>query len=188
MDSASRQHQDDVPLSSMAGDAAALLPLVYDELRKLASQLMAKESPGHTLQPTALVHEAFARLADGSAPTFENRKHFFNTAARAMRRILIERGRRLNTPKHGAGHQRQDLDVIDIPAARDFPPETTEALEAALDELQAHNARWAQVVHLRYFLDLSIEQVGEVLGIAPATVKSDWAFARAWLQWRVSGK
>ncbi len=173
------------PIHEVGGDAANFLPLVYDELRKLASHLMAKESPGQTLQPTALVHEAFARLADGSAPTFENRKHFFNTAARAMRRILIERGRRLNTPKHGAGHQRQDVDVIDIPAARDFPPESSDALDAALEELQAHNARWAQVVHLRYFLDLSIEQVGEVLGIAPATVKSDWAFARAWLKWKV---
>src|ERR1043165_2062725 len=183
------EHSSDPPpigLSGQGGKASDLLPLVYDELRRLARHLMAQEASGQTLQPTALVHEAFARLADGNAPTFESRLHFVNTAALAMRRILIERGRHVLAARHGGGRAREDVDFIDIPAATDFPPEATDALESALHELQAHNVPWSQVVHLKYFLGLTNAQTSEVLGVALATVKSDWAFAGAWLRWKVS--
>jgi len=187
------QHPTDLTLMLSAasrGDAAAaeaLLPAVYDELRRLAVFLMAKEKPGQTLQPTALVHEAYMKIAGtGAAPSFEDRKHFFNAAANAMRRILIDRHRRVHRDKHGGGAAKHDLDALDIPATREFAPREIEHLDGLLDELASHNARWGEIVHLRYFIGLTIEQTAEVLGISIATVKSDWAFARAWLKTRLS--
>lgn len=172
------------------GDSKAaeqLLPVVYEELRKLATFLMGREKPGQTLQPTALVHEAYVKMLGGEegAPAWDDRRHFFNAAAMAMRRILVDRHRRVNRERHGGGRVRQDVDAVEIPAAQDFPPENVEALEIALNELKGHNERWGEIVHLRYFTGLTIEQTAELLNISPATVKSDWMFARAWLHQRV---
>lgn len=163
--------------------AEQLLPAVYDELRRYAVFLMAREKPGQTLQPTALVHEAYMKLAGtGNAPSFENRKHFFNAAANAMRRVLIDRSRRVNREKHGGGLVREELDAVDIPAGREFTGAEIERLDELLDELRSHNSRWSEIVHLRYFIGLTIEQTADVLGIATATVTNDWHFARAWLK------
>ena len=161
------------------GDARAgeeLLPLVYAELRQLARAKMAREHPGHTLQPTALVHEAWLRLGEQS---FENRAHFFGAAAEAMRRILIERARLKLAVRHGAGAEHVDADDIEIAA----PSKDDEllAVHEALDALAAHDARKAGLVKLRYFAGLTIEEAAEVLGISAPTAKRDWTYARAWL-------
>ncbi len=169
------------------GDSRAgeeLLPLVYADLRQLARAKMAREQPGHTLQPTALVHEAWLRL--GEQP-FENRAHFFGAAAEAMRRILIERARRKLSAKHGAGAERVDADEVEIasPAEKD---EELLAVHDALDALAAHDARKAELVKLRYFAGLTIEEAADVLGIAAPTAKRDWTYARAWLFRKISGQ
>lgn len=171
------------------GDSAAadqLLPLVYGELKKMAAYLMAKEQPGMTLQPTALVHDAYLRLVGAENQGWENRRHFFNAAAIAMRRVLLDRARRYSRDKHGGGMARSEMDAVDIPATREFPQERWENLEGALEELGKHNPRWGEIVNLRFFVGLSIEHTAEVLGLSVATVKSDWMFARAWLKHRVS--
>jgi RNA polymerase sigma factor (TIGR02999 family) len=160
--------------------AAALLPLVYDELRKLAAARMAGESPGHTLQPTALVHEAYLRLVGpGDDQRWDGRGHFFAAAAEAMRRILIESARRKHGPQHGGDFTRHDLDP-DQPAPAQASPRLL-ALDEALDRLAAIEPRAAEVVKLRYFAGLSVTQAAAVLGISPRTADSDWAYARAWL-------
>ena len=165
-----------------AGAADALLPLVYRELQQLARAKMAREQPGHTLQPTALVHEAWLRLGGQS---FENRAHFFGAAAEAMRRILIERARRKLREKRGGGGEHVDVDEIEIaaPVAND---EELLAVHEALDALTTHDARKAQLVKLRYFAGLSFEEIGEVLGISVPTAHRDWAYARAWLHQEIS--
>jgi RNA polymerase sigma factor (TIGR02999 family) len=157
--------------------ASALLTQVYAELRQLARAKMACEQPGHTLQATALVHEAWLRLGEQS---FENRAHFFGAAAEAMRRILIERARRKLAAKNGAGAEHVHADEIEIaaPATRD---EEMLAVHEALDALAAHDERKAELVKLRYFAGLSIEETADVLGISTPTVKRDWTYARAWL-------
>ena len=165
------------------GDAQAareLLPLVYDELRRLAAQKLAHESAGQTLQPTALVHEAYLRLVgDGEGPAWDGRKHFFAAAAEAMRRILIDNARRKRAEKRG-GHQfRQELDPSEIAA-----PEVGEdvlALDEALERLAAADAPVAELVKLRYFGGLTVKQAAEVLGVSPRTADAYWAYARAWL-------
>ncbi len=167
------------------GDARAgeaLLPLVYAELRQLARAKMAREQPGHTLQPTALVHEAWLRLGD---QPFENRAHFFGAAAEAMRRILIERARRRLREKRGGGGEHVDVDEIEIaaPVAND---EELLAVHEALDRLAAHAARKAELVKLRYFAGLSFEEIAEALGISVPTAHRDWAYARAWLHQEIS--
>src|SRR4051812_683879 len=156
-------------------------PLVYAELRQLARAKMAREKPGQTLQPTALVHEAWLRLvdADGQA-RFENRAHFFGAAAEAMRRILIERARRKMAVRHGAGQERVDVEDVAIVAPKMKDDELL-ALDEALDRLAVHDARKAELVKLRYFAGLKIEEVAEVLGVSTPTVKRDWVYARAWL-------
>ena len=162
------------------GDSAAdaeLLTVFYAELRQLARAKMAREKPGHTLQATALVHEAWMRLGD---QRFETRAHFFGAAAEAMRRILIERARRKQAAKHGAGAEHVDADAIEIAA----PTEKTDELLAvheALDALAEHDARKAELVKLRYFVGLTIDEAAEVLGISAPTAKRDWAYARAYL-------
>jgi RNA polymerase sigma factor (TIGR02999 family) len=171
------------------GDAQAagkLLPLVYDELRKLAAAKLAHEKLGQTLQATALVHEAYLRLVgppapnpEPQAPGFDSRGHFFAAAAEAMRRILVERARRRTRQRHGGGLARKDLDTIDLAA-----PEATDdllALDEALDRLNSADEQAARLVKLRYFAGLSLPQVAETLAISPRTADRLWAYARAFL-------
>jgi RNA polymerase sigma factor (TIGR02999 family) len=164
------------------GEAKAadeLLSLVYDELRHLAAQKMAHESPTQTLQPTALVHEAWLRLTDGSDPKFDNRAHFFAAAAEAMRRILIENARRKHRVRHGEGLQRSDIETIEIPmVAR---AEELVAVDEALELLAALDKPKAELVKLRYFVGLTMEEAADVLGISAPMAKRWWTYARAWL-------
>jgi RNA polymerase sigma factor (TIGR02999 family) len=160
--------------------AGELLPMVYEELRRLAAQKMAREAAGHTLQPTALVHEAWMRLGGSEAPSFQNRAHFFGAAAEAMRRILIEHARRRLAAKRGAGVEVVDLTGLEIagPAAGD---DHLLALNEALEKLAAVDPRKAELVKLRYFVGLSFEEAAAALGIAVPTAKQWWAYARSWL-------
>ncbi|HTJ00919.1 MAG TPA: ECF-type sigma factor [Dongiaceae bacterium] len=165
-----------------AGDpqaAAELLPLVYEELRKLAAQKLARETPGQTLQATALVHEAWLRLGADAQPEWRNRAHFFAAAAEAMRRILIDTARRKKAQRHGGNCERVNLDALDLAANMDDGQLL--ALHEALDQLAEHDAAKAQVVKLRFFTGLTNEQVAQVLGVSEPTVKRHWAYARAWL-------
>ena len=176
--------------AAAAGDpraAADLLPLVYDELRKLAASRMAAEKPGQTFQATALVHEAYLRLVgpDNGGPGWNGRGHFFAAAAEAMRRILVDAYRRKGRAKRGGGHHRVELD--DMPAApADDPADDLLALDAALDALLRFDPTKAEVVKLRYFAGLTIEQTAACLDMSPATAKRHWAVARAWLFRRLS--
>ncbi|HEY4301827.1 MAG TPA: ECF-type sigma factor [Candidatus Didemnitutus sp.] len=167
------------------GDAQAadqLLPLVYGELRRLAAARMARESAGHTLQPTALVHEAWLRLGGDQQPDWQNRAHFFASAAEAMRRILIDRARRRHAVRHGGEYVRTSSDAIDqaiaSPGAGD-----AELLDVheALDALARHDARKAELVKQVYFVGLTIKDAAVVLGISEPTARRDWSYARAWL-------
>lgn len=169
-----------------AGDprvADQLLPLVYEELRKLAAARMAQEKPGHTLQPTALVHEAWIRLVDpADQKTWNGRGHFFGAAAEAMRRILVESARRKARLRHGGDMQRADVDQIDIaaPTSDDRLVQVSEAL----DKLEQEAPEAARIVKLRYFAGLTQEQVAETLGISLRTAERQWTWAKAWLfQW-----
>src|SRR4051812_13778726 len=157
--------------------ANELLPLIYAELRRLAASKMAREQPGHTLQATALVHEAWLRLGDG---VFANRAHFFSAASEAMRRILIERARRKHREKRGGGAEHIDVNEIEIAAPVGNEQESL-AVDEALSRLATHDPRKAEVVKLRYFVGFSFEETAEVLGISVVTAKRDWAYARAWL-------
>ncbi len=165
----------------MATDA--LLPVVYSELRRLAAHKMSSEPAGHTLQPTALVHEAYLALVDARNQSWQNRSHFFGAAAEAMRRILIERARRKGRQRRGAGAEHTELveDVIAMAA----PDDRLLALSEALDRFASIEPRQAELVKLRYFIGLSIEQAAEILGVSPATAKRWWAYARAWLHHEV---
>mgnify|MGYP002780581712 CR=1 FL=1 len=160
--------------------AADLLPLVYGELRRLAAARMGAESPDHTLQPTALVHEAYLRLVGTTGVNrWDGRGHFFAAAAEAMRRILIEAARRKGGPDRGGRHVRRDLDP-EHPA----PPDRADrllALGEALDRLAAVEPRAAGVVRLRYFAGLTVAEAADALGVSPRTADGDWAYARAWL-------
>jgi RNA polymerase sigma factor (TIGR02999 family) len=161
-----------------------LLPYVYEELRGIARRCMASEPGGLTLQPTALVHEAYLRLVgDGPGQQWNSRGHFFAAAAMAMRRILIERARQKQAEKHGGGRQRVSLADAEPSAHAGEPePEALVALDAALVRLEKLDARKAKVVMLRYFAGLSIEQTAQAIGLSVTTVKQEWQFARAWLQ------
>jgi RNA polymerase sigma factor (TIGR02999 family) len=169
------------------GDTAAagqLLPLVYDELRRLAAQKLAGEAPGQTLQPTALVHEAYLRLVGADAAAqWHGGDHFFAAAAEAMRRILIDNARRKRTLKRGGDRQRQPLDGLAAPE----PDDELLALDEALQRLAAQDPQKAKLVELRYFAGLTGEQAARVLGISPTTADRHWAYARAWLQTAVRG-
>ena len=167
--------------------AGELLPLVYDELRQLASAKMARESAGHTLQPTALVHEAWLRLGGDAAPTFENRAHFFGAAAEAMRRILIERARRRLAAKRGSGVEVVDLDEIEIPSPVADDDQLL-AVNEALEKFSALDPRKAELVKLRYFVGMSFDEAASALGIAVPTAKQWWAYARAWLTVELRGQ
>jgi RNA polymerase sigma-70 factor (ECF subfamily) len=166
-----------------SGDAdalAELMPLVYGELRRLAAHYMTQERPGHTLQPTALVHEAYLRLANVRDGQFNNRVHFYGAAAQAMRRILVDHARLRTATKRGKNPTMLSLDDL-ANVGGDIGFDLI-ALDDALERLAAIAPRPAKVVELRYFGGMSIDEVAEFLGIAPATVKRHWAFARAWLQ------
>jgi RNA polymerase sigma factor (TIGR02999 family) len=162
-------------------DAAKELPLlVYQELRKLAAHKMASEAPGHTLQPTALVHEAWLRLISPEERVrFQNRAHFFGAAAEAMRRILVESARRKKRLKRGGQLDRVDLEVVDIPLP--MADDELLALDAALERLATVDTRAAEVVKLCFFVGLTQPQAAEELGLSLATVERRWSFARAWL-------
>jgi len=159
--------------------ADELLPLVYEELRKLAAQKMARESPGQTLQATALVHEAWLRLGGDQQPEWQNRAHFFAAAAEAMRRILIDNARRKTSLRHGGGAERVNLDGLEVAAGMD--DDQLLALDEALDRLAEHDAEKAQLVKLRFYAHLTNAQAAKVLGVSEPTVKRYWSYARAWL-------
>src|SRR5215471_16105610 len=169
------------------GDAKAsdeLLPLVYNELRRMAAHKMSSEPAGHTLQPTALVHEAWLKLVDSPSRSWQNRAHFFGAAAEAMRRLLIARARRKQTQRRGAGAAHLDVDQLEI--ASPIPQERMLALDEALNRFAAAEPQQAELVKLRYFVGLRIEEAAEVLGISEATAKRWWAYARAWLYNEIS--
>lgn len=166
------------------GDGAAadqLLPMVYDELRRLAASFLAQENPGHSLQPTALVHEAYLRLVNdaGEARSFNNRRHFIATAARAMRRILVEHARRKKRAVHGGGRARHDVQAVDPPV----PPVDQDlvALDEALDQLAKEDPQTAELVQLRYFAGLTLADAADILGVSQRTADRLWAYARAYL-------
>lgn len=159
--------------------ADELLPLVYGELRKLAASKMANEAPHQTLQPTALVHEAWLRLVGEVNPKFDGRAHFFAAAAEAMRRILIEKARRKRGPHHGGGQQRVDIEAVEVAAAGD--DDELLAINEVLDKLAAIHAVEAEVVKLRYFVGMTNVEAAQALGLSERTVKNYWAHARAWL-------
>jgi RNA polymerase sigma factor (TIGR02999 family) len=164
------------------GDSTAadqLLPLVYEELRKLAASKMAGESSGHTLQATALVHEAWLRLVGSKDASWENRAHFFAAAAEAMRRVLIDRARSKQAVRHGGGLDRVDLEKIDVPAAAD--EETLLRVNDSLDALSREDAKVAELVKLRFFAGLSVGEAALALGVTDRTARRYWRFARAWL-------
>jgi RNA polymerase sigma factor (TIGR02999 family) len=164
-----------------AGASDQLLPLVYDELRRLAASRLSKDAPGQTLQPTALVHEAYLRLVGGDVQ-WQNHAHFFGAAALAMKRILIERARRKQVERAARPHVYvTELDEAD--------PERVDmiALDGALEKLAGVDAQLSQLVHLRFFAGLTVEQTAEVLGSSARTVKRDWSFARAWLHRELGG-
>jgi RNA polymerase sigma factor (TIGR02999 family) len=159
--------------------ADKLLPLVYEELRKLAAHKMAGEAPGQTLQPTALVHEAWLRLTGAESRTWDSRGHFFAAAAEAMRRILIERARAKSRLRRGGGGERVPLEHVTI--ASDDPPETVLAINEALERLAARDPFKAEVVKMRYFVGLSQDEIAQALGVSVPTIRRHWAIARAWL-------
>jgi len=165
-----------------AGDPRAaeeLLPCVYAELRSLARSLMAKAPPGNTLQPTALVHEAYLRIVGDHDPGWNSRGHFFAAAAQAMRRILVEQARRKAAVKHGGDRKRMDAANVDLPI--EPPAGDMLALDEALENLSQLDARAARVVELRFFVGLDIAETAQVLGVSEPTVERDWRFARAFL-------
>ena len=161
--------------------AEELLPLVYQELRRLAARKMANELPSQTLQPTALVHEAWLRLGGDEQETWENRAHFFGAAATAMRRILVDRARRKLCQRHGGGQERVDVAEVEIAAPTETPDELL-ALHEALDRFALEDPAKAEFVQLRYFVGLSLEESARALGVSLATAKRWWQYARAWLK------
>jgi RNA polymerase sigma factor (TIGR02999 family) len=160
--------------------AAGLLTIVYDELRKIAARKMAREAPGQTLQPTALVHEAWLRLVPGGEQQqFENRAHFFGAAAEAMRRILVDRAREKKALKRGGDLERVEIDAVEVLSP--MPDDDLLALNEALDRLAAVDTRSAQMVKLCFFVGLTQEEAARELGVSVSTAERIWAFARAWL-------
>ena len=175
-----------------SGVASELVPLLYDELRILAAQKLAQEQAGQTLQPTALVHQAYLRLVTvpkregGEEPAWDSRGHFFAAMAEAMRRILVENARCKTRKKHGAGCQRVDLDDRNMPV--EPPPCEIIALDEALTKLAEHDPDAARVVQLHFFGGLSIEQVAAEIGVSRATAYRQWSYARAWLRCQIGGE
>lgn len=171
----------DVPRRKSTND---LVGTVYHELKGLANRMMANERPGHTLQATALVHEAYVRLTDQNTPKWDSKAHFYGAAALAMRRILVERARSRNRIKRGGGRARVEL--TDGALVSEPPDDDLLILDEAMSRLEKYDKRKADVVMLRYFAGLSIEETAAALGVSPATVKNEWTFARAWLHREVA--
>ncbi len=173
-----------------SGDPSAseqLMPLVYDELRKLAAAKLAQEKPGHTLQATALVHDAYIRLVDvDKAQHWNSRGHFFSAAAEAMRRILVENARRRLRVRHGGDMTRVDLDESELVAA--LPPDELLELNDAIENLAEHDRPAADLVKLKYFAGLSVEQAADVLGLSRANAYRHWTYAKAWLLSQIQGQ
>ncbi|MBI4658799.1 MAG: sigma-70 family RNA polymerase sigma factor [Verrucomicrobia bacterium] len=172
-----------------AGDAKAaeeLLPVVYDELRKLAGYKMAGEASGHTLQATALVHEAWLRLAGSHQQSWQNRAHFFGAAAEAMRRILVEHARRKRSLKRGGGAEREELDESKLVLTA--PPDELLAVHEALDRLAMEDPAAAELVKLRYFVGMTMEEAAAAMGMAKRTAENLWTYARAWLHREIRGR
>jgi RNA polymerase sigma factor (TIGR02999 family) len=170
-----------------SADAAELLPLVYDELRRLAAQKLAQERPGQTLDATALVHEAYLRLVDTQkVQQWNSRGHFFGAAAEAMRRILVEHARHKRSLKAGGNRRRQN--VAEMELAITGPDIDLLALNEALDNLEKRDPRAAALVKLRFFAGLTIEEAAQALGVSPSTAENDWTYARCWLRLEVEGK
>lgn len=168
--------------------ASQLLPLVYEELRRLATAKMNRESSEQTIQPTALVHEAFMRLVGNErSAEWDNRGHFFAAAAESMRRILIEAARRRNAEKRGGGRKRLDLSGNEVVVNPD-DSDTLLALDEALIKLENEDPELARLVELRYFAGMTVDQTAEVLKVSPRTVKRNWAYARAWLQRQIEAE
>jgi len=175
--------------SISAGDNHAseqLLPVVYDELRRLAAARMSQEAAGHTLQPTALVHEAWLRLVGGQKQSWENRAHFFGAAAEAMRRILIERARRKSRLKRGSGQALLDIADLDVIAA--MPDDKVLLVDEAVEQLKLEDPEKAKIVLLKFFAGLTNEQAAEILNVNERTVRRQWEFAKAWLFERIRGE
>jgi RNA polymerase sigma factor (TIGR02999 family) len=173
---------NDTPLDE-AQAAAELLPVLYAELRRLAASLTAQRGPGQTLTPTALVHEAYLRLAKDQSPRWQGRRHFFGAAARAMREILIEQARRKATHKRGGAGRRVEL--AEGLAVIEPPADDVLALDEAIQQLQAEDPRLAEIVMLRYYTGLSVEETAAVVGVSVSTLTRAWRYARAWLAGRL---
>ncbi|MHC4129289.1 MAG: ECF-type sigma factor [Planctomycetota bacterium] len=174
-------------LKAAAGDrqaAAELLPLIYDDLRQLARARMARLAPGQTLQPTALVHEAYARVIGGGDPGWDGRGHFFAAAAQAMRNILVDQARRKAAVKHGGGRRRQELEDFDL--AIQPPREDILALDEALTRLEKDDPRKGRIVNLRYFAGLTAEETAAALATSVGTVEREWRYIKAWLRSELS--
>jgi RNA polymerase sigma factor (TIGR02999 family) len=167
--------------SGEAPAASQLLPLVYQELRQLAARKMSRENPGHTLQATALVHEAWLRLGGDRQPAWHDRNHFLSAAAEAMRRILIDNARRKKALRHGGEAERVDFDLDSLELATGLDNDQLLALHEALDALAAHDAMKAELVKLRFFAGLTLPEAATALDLSEATGKRYWAYARAWL-------
>jgi RNA polymerase sigma factor (TIGR02999 family) len=161
------------------GASEELLPLVYNQLRRLAAGRMAHEAAGQTLQPTALVHEAWLRMVGDGSPSWQNRAHFFRAAAEAMRRILIENARRKSRLKRGGGQARLDIDELELAATT--PDDKVLLINEALEQLQAEDPERAHIVVLKFFGGLTNQEVAESLGVAERTIERQWAYAKAWL-------
>jgi len=169
------------------GNAQALdrlMPFVYEELRRIADRALGRERPGHTLQATALIHEAYLRLVDQHTPHFQNRAHFFAIASQIVRRILVDHARRRASVKRGGGGTSV---LLDMDVAADAPSVDALALDEVLTRLTHLDAQQARIVELRFFGGLTVEETADVLGISPRTVKRDWSMARAWLRRELSG-
>jgi len=166
--------------------AEELLPLVYDELRRLAAVRLAKEAAGHTLQPTALVHEVWLRLAGNSQQAWQNRAHFFGAAAEAMRRILIERARRKSRLKRGSGQTMLNIADLDVAAA--LPDDMILLVDEALEQFKLEDPEKARVVILKFFGGLTDREVAEIIGMTERTVRRQWTYAKAWLYENIPGK
>ncbi|MDA8017286.1 MAG: ECF-type sigma factor [Thermoanaerobaculia bacterium] len=164
--------------------AEELLPLLYDELRVLARARLARERPGQTLQPTALVHEAWVRLVGRGDPGWNSKAHFFGAAALAMRRILVEQARRKARIRHGGEQRRMDVDAVELEPALAIAPPAADvlAVDAALRKLEIEDPRKAKIVDLRWFAGLTVPETAEVLGVSVGTVERDWRFIRTWLR------
>jgi RNA polymerase sigma factor (TIGR02999 family) len=166
--------------------AGELFPIVYDELRRVAAAQMAHLRPGQTLQPTALVHEAYLKLVRRSDPGWSGRAHFFGAAAQAMRELIVDHVRRKAAHKRGGGQPGEALEAAFEVAAEGLPAEDVLAVDAALEQLEAEHPRKARVVIMRYFGGLSEEEIAQALGVTPRTIEREWRFARAWLHERLS--